>query len=163
SPSSAWARGSPGRAICCASRPRHERERRISMTYTEFQERRSFAKRELLAFAHGRLIDDPPAGFEARLPLPPLLMLDRIVELGRETRPLGRHRAGRRRADLHPLGGARGPVPRPHLCRLPGGVGSRSRGAARMSATRVALVTCGGTGIGAACCRAIATAGFRVV
>ena len=54
------------------------------MTYTEFQERRSFAKRELLAFAHGRLIDDPPAGFEARLPLPPLLMLDRIVELGRD-------------------------------------------------------------------------------
>ena len=54
------------------------------MTYAEFQGRRSFAKPELLAFAHGRLIDDPLAGFEARLPLPPLLMVDRIVDIGRD-------------------------------------------------------------------------------
>ncbi len=54
------------------------------MTYDEFQTRTSFAKAELLAFAHGRLVDDAPAGFEARLPLPPLLMMDRIVDLRRE-------------------------------------------------------------------------------
>ncbi len=54
------------------------------MTYAEFQAQTSFAKAELLGFAHGRLIEDAPAGFAARLPLPPLLMVDRIVELRRE-------------------------------------------------------------------------------
>jgi len=54
------------------------------MTYAEFQTRTNFAKPELLAFAHGRLIEDAPAGFAARLPLPPLLMVDRIVDLGRD-------------------------------------------------------------------------------
>jgi len=54
------------------------------MTYADFQAQTSFAKAELLGFAHGRLIDDAPAGFAARLPLPPLLMLDRIVELRRD-------------------------------------------------------------------------------
>ncbi|MBI5505356.1 MAG: bifunctional 3-hydroxydecanoyl-ACP dehydratase/trans-2-decenoyl-ACP isomerase [Deltaproteobacteria bacterium] len=51
------------------------------MNYAEFQTRAQFSAPELLAFAHGRLIDDPPAGFASRLPLPPLLMVDRIVEL----------------------------------------------------------------------------------
>jgi 3-hydroxyacyl-[acyl-carrier protein] dehydratase/trans-2-decenoyl-[acyl-carrier protein] isomerase len=51
--------------------------------YAEFQTRDHFTAEELLAFGHGRLIDDPPAGFRARLPLPPLLMLDRIVEIQR--------------------------------------------------------------------------------
>ena len=41
------------------------------MTYAEFQGRTSFAKRELLAFAHGRLVDDPPAGFEAAITFTP--------------------------------------------------------------------------------------------
>jgi 3-hydroxyacyl-[acyl-carrier protein] dehydratase / trans-2-decenoyl-[acyl-carrier protein] isomerase len=54
------------------------------MTYNEFQTQSSFTKAELLAFAHGRLVDDVPAGFEARLPLPPLLMLDRIVDIRRD-------------------------------------------------------------------------------
>src|SRR5207253_8364191 len=105
---------------------------------------------------------DPPArpdgALRARRPA-----LHRVPRLRRDPRPRGRHRAGRRRADLHPQGGARGPVPRPHLRRLPGGVGSRSRGAGNMTDARVALVTGGGTGIGAACCRALAAAGFRVV
>jgi len=54
------------------------------VTYAEFQRRASFVAPELLAFARGRLIDDPPAGFAARLPLPPLLMVDRIVDIGRD-------------------------------------------------------------------------------
>jgi 3-hydroxyacyl-[acyl-carrier protein] dehydratase / trans-2-decenoyl-[acyl-carrier protein] isomerase len=53
------------------------------MTYADFQTQTHFGKPELLAFAHGRLIEDAPAGFAARLPLPPLLMVDRIVDLQR--------------------------------------------------------------------------------
>jgi 3-hydroxyacyl-[acyl-carrier protein] dehydratase/trans-2-decenoyl-[acyl-carrier protein] isomerase len=51
--------------------------------YAEFREREQFAFDELLAFAHGRLIEDPPEVFGARLPLPPMLMLDRISEIRR--------------------------------------------------------------------------------
>ena len=54
------------------------------MTYAEFQQQTSFVAPELLAFARGRLIDDPPMGFAARLPLPPLLMVDRIVDIGHD-------------------------------------------------------------------------------
>jgi len=51
--------------------------------YSEFRERSSFAHEELLAFAHGTLFDDAPIGFDARLPLPPMLMLDRITQVER--------------------------------------------------------------------------------
>ncbi len=51
------------------------------MKYEEFRGRSSFSTLEILAFGHGNLIEDPPAGFAARLPLPPLLMVDRILEL----------------------------------------------------------------------------------
>jgi len=51
------------------------------VTYAEFQARTRFSREELLAFASGELIGDPPAGFAARLPLPPLLMVDGILEL----------------------------------------------------------------------------------
>ena len=54
------------------------------MTYAEFQQRTTFGTQELLAFAHARLVDDPPVGFAARWPLPPLLMVDRIVDIGRD-------------------------------------------------------------------------------
>jgi 3-hydroxyacyl-[acyl-carrier protein] dehydratase/trans-2-decenoyl-[acyl-carrier protein] isomerase len=54
------------------------------MTYAEFRSRTTFLAPELLAFAHGTLIEDAPAGFAARLPLPPLLMVDRVVEIGRD-------------------------------------------------------------------------------
>lgn len=54
------------------------------MTHAEFQARTEFARPELIAFAHGRLVDDPPAGFAARLPLPPLLMIDRIAAIRRD-------------------------------------------------------------------------------
>lgn len=51
------------------------------MTHAEFCARAHFDATEVLAFAHGRLVEDPPAGFEVRLPLPPMLMIDRIVEI----------------------------------------------------------------------------------
>lgn len=54
------------------------------MKYREFQSRDAFDHGELLAFAHGRLIEDAPQHFGARLPTPPMLMLDRIVEIKTE-------------------------------------------------------------------------------
>ncbi len=59
------------------------------MKYLEFQGRDAFDREELLAFAHGRLIEDEPEHFGARLPMPPMLMLDRITELRAEG-PRGR-------------------------------------------------------------------------
>ncbi len=53
------------------------------MKYAEFRERSSFAQEEVLAFAHGRLFDDAPIGFDARLPMPPMLMIDRVVAIER--------------------------------------------------------------------------------
>jgi 3-hydroxyacyl-[acyl-carrier protein] dehydratase/trans-2-decenoyl-[acyl-carrier protein] isomerase len=49
------------------------------MTYEEFLKRDHFNFEELLAFAYGTLISDPPQDFDAKLPLPPFLMLDRIL------------------------------------------------------------------------------------
>ena len=54
------------------------------MKYAEFRARERFDLRELLAFAHGTLVDDAPEGFTARLPTPPMLMLDRVVEISRQ-------------------------------------------------------------------------------
>ena len=51
------------------------------MTFTEFQARSRFDAPELVSFARGTLVADAPAGFAARLPLPPLLMVDRIVDI----------------------------------------------------------------------------------
>ena len=53
------------------------------MKYADFLARGHFEKPELLAFAHGRLVEDPPAGFATRLPLPPMLMIDRVLEISR--------------------------------------------------------------------------------
>ncbi len=54
------------------------------MKYADFRARRAFEKQELLAFAHGTLVEDAPEGFMTRLPLPPMLMVDRVVEISRE-------------------------------------------------------------------------------
>ncbi len=51
------------------------------MTYAEFLGRDSFSQEELLAFAYGRAVKDPPEHFQARLPLPPMLMVDRIEHI----------------------------------------------------------------------------------
>jgi 3-hydroxyacyl-[acyl-carrier protein] dehydratase/trans-2-decenoyl-[acyl-carrier protein] isomerase len=57
--------------------------------YADFRARRAFDHQELLAFAHGTLVEDAPEGFLTRLPLPPMLMVDRVVEISREG-PRGR-------------------------------------------------------------------------
>ncbi|MBI2388041.1 MAG: bifunctional 3-hydroxydecanoyl-ACP dehydratase/trans-2-decenoyl-ACP isomerase [Deltaproteobacteria bacterium] len=46
-------------------------------------ERASFSKEELFALSQGRLVADAPAEF-VRLPAPPMLMIDRVVELRRD-------------------------------------------------------------------------------
>jgi 3-hydroxyacyl-[acyl-carrier protein] dehydratase/trans-2-decenoyl-[acyl-carrier protein] isomerase len=51
------------------------------VTYAEFRRRSRFEREELLRFADGRLLEDAPSGFRSRLPLPPMLMIDRIVEI----------------------------------------------------------------------------------
>jgi 3-hydroxyacyl-[acyl-carrier protein] dehydratase/trans-2-decenoyl-[acyl-carrier protein] isomerase len=51
------------------------------MHYEEFLKREHFSLEELIAFSYGRLVTDPPAGFDARLPAPPFLMLDRILSI----------------------------------------------------------------------------------
>lgn len=50
------------------------------MTYKEFLERSHFTKEELLAFSYGTLVSDPPDEF-SKLPTPPFLMVDRVIEL----------------------------------------------------------------------------------
>lgn len=49
------------------------------MKYAEFRECPSFSLEDIIAFSYGSLVDDPPAGFDARLPAPPFLMVDRIL------------------------------------------------------------------------------------
>jgi 3-hydroxyacyl-[acyl-carrier protein] dehydratase / trans-2-decenoyl-[acyl-carrier protein] isomerase len=51
------------------------------MKYEVFKSRTHFDKAELLAFAYGRLVEDAPEGLKARLPTPPMLMLDRVIEV----------------------------------------------------------------------------------
>ncbi|MDX1393252.1 MAG: bifunctional 3-hydroxydecanoyl-ACP dehydratase/trans-2-decenoyl-ACP isomerase [Gemmatimonadota bacterium] len=53
------------------------------MKYAEYRERSYLDRQEILAMAYGRLIEDPPEGFGTRLPLPPMLMVDRVVEVTR--------------------------------------------------------------------------------
>lgn len=55
------------------------KEKKNMITYAEFLQKHSFGFEEILAFSRGSLISDPPAGFEARLPAPPFLMMDRIT------------------------------------------------------------------------------------
>jgi len=53
----------------------------VLMTYEEFKSRDHFTQQELLGFAYGTLVKDPPEHFKARLPTPPMLMLGRVVEM----------------------------------------------------------------------------------
>jgi 3-hydroxyacyl-[acyl-carrier protein] dehydratase/trans-2-decenoyl-[acyl-carrier protein] isomerase len=49
------------------------------MKYTEFKNRNHFTLEELISVSYGTLVDDPPQDFNARLPAPPFLMLDRVL------------------------------------------------------------------------------------
>jgi 3-hydroxyacyl-[acyl-carrier protein] dehydratase/trans-2-decenoyl-[acyl-carrier protein] isomerase len=60
------------------------RDGRSNVTYEEFQARSHFSEEEVLAIAHGRLIEDAPSECKARLPLPPMLMVDRIEHVSRK-------------------------------------------------------------------------------
>ena len=54
------------------------------MKYEEFRNRSSFSEEEVLALAYGRLVEDAPEEYKARLPLPPMLMVDRIDHISRK-------------------------------------------------------------------------------
>jgi 3-hydroxyacyl-[acyl-carrier protein] dehydratase / trans-2-decenoyl-[acyl-carrier protein] isomerase len=51
------------------------------MNYQEFMGRDYFSFEEILGMAYGTTIDDPPAHFDARLPAPPFLMVDRVLKI----------------------------------------------------------------------------------
>ena len=51
------------------------------MKYKNFLEKPSFDLNNLIAFSYGQLIEDPPEDFDARLPAPPFLMIDRILSM----------------------------------------------------------------------------------
>lgn len=58
-----------------------ECEKQVKLS--EFQQRASFSKIELLALAYGRLIEDAPEDF-VRLPAPPMLMIDRVLSVAHD-------------------------------------------------------------------------------
>ena len=51
------------------------------MKYEEFTNRDHFTQAEVLACAHGSLVEDGPPDFVTRLPAPPMLMIDRITHI----------------------------------------------------------------------------------
>ena len=55
------------------------------MNYAEFVKRREFGRDDLIALSQGNLVSDPPPEF-VRLPAPPMLMLDRVVQIELGTR-----------------------------------------------------------------------------
>jgi len=57
---------------------------KAQLSYEEFRARSRFDKNELIAFATGNLVSDAPEDFIARLPTPPMLMLDRVLEISAE-------------------------------------------------------------------------------
>jgi 3-hydroxyacyl-[acyl-carrier protein] dehydratase/trans-2-decenoyl-[acyl-carrier protein] isomerase len=51
------------------------------LKYKDFLEQSSFDLNNLIAFSYGQIIEDPPQDFDARLPAPPFLMIDRILSM----------------------------------------------------------------------------------
>jgi len=54
------------------------------MKYEDYLKSTALSKSDLLALAWGNLVDDPPEGGFAALPAPPMLMMDRIVEISHQ-------------------------------------------------------------------------------
>jgi 3-hydroxyacyl-[acyl-carrier protein] dehydratase/trans-2-decenoyl-[acyl-carrier protein] isomerase len=69
------------------------------VTYAEFCSRKDFARDDLVRLAEGTLLDDAPSEFRSKLPTPPMLMVDRILEIERRGANRGRMVAER---DVHP-------------------------------------------------------------
>jgi 3-hydroxyacyl-[acyl-carrier protein] dehydratase/trans-2-decenoyl-[acyl-carrier protein] isomerase len=67
------------------------------VNFDDFKSRKSFSKEELLGMSHGTLVTDAPPEWTLRLPAPPMLMIDRILEIRRDG-PRGRIVAER---DVH--------------------------------------------------------------
>jgi 3-hydroxyacyl-[acyl-carrier protein] dehydratase/trans-2-decenoyl-[acyl-carrier protein] isomerase len=67
------------------------------VNFDDFKKRESFDKEELLGMSHGTLVTDAPPEWTLRLPAPPMLMIDRILEIRRDG-PRGRIVAER---DVH--------------------------------------------------------------
>ena len=55
------------------------------MLYEDFLKKTSLDNREVLAIAWGTMVDDPPEEF-IRLPIPPMLMIDRVTEISHDGR-----------------------------------------------------------------------------
>lgn len=53
----------------------------MALHYADFLKKTSFNREELLAFSEGSLVQDPPEEGCGRLPMPPLLMFDRITKI----------------------------------------------------------------------------------
>lgn len=51
------------------------------MKYADYLKSSSLDKSQLLALAWGTLVEDPPEGGFAALPAPPMLMMDRVLEI----------------------------------------------------------------------------------
>jgi len=56
------------------------------VTHEEFCRRTHLSQEEVLAMSYGRLVEDAPPEFTLRLPAPPMLMLDRVMEIERNGR-----------------------------------------------------------------------------
>ena len=55
------------------------------MLYEDFLKKTSLDNQEVLAIAWGTMVDDPPEEF-IRLPIPPMLMIDRVTEISHDGR-----------------------------------------------------------------------------
>ena len=60
------------------------------MKYAEFCSRKDFAREHLVDLAEGKLLEDAPPAFRSKLPTPPMLMLDRVTEISRQSQHRGR-------------------------------------------------------------------------
>ena len=56
----------------------------MKISYQQFLQKNNFTKEELLAYAWGNLLTDPPVTGCGQLPAPPMLMFDRVLEISHQ-------------------------------------------------------------------------------